>query len=535
MISLEHPGLKNFFEDKSKEYTDFRREILAHLPKNKDKLFLGSTSKKCYELVNKDWRFALSLSPRIERKEVIKYAQNRAWKQINWGVDFPNCTSLDLSFDGILTDTELKLFHRMTNLKVLKIEQCSEISKEGINNLSSMSNLEKLDLIGLDLKSPLLFSSNLRSLHVDSCQMGRFPSLQNISKLEILSFKNCKDIYDVRLKEDATSLLTLIFDKCSSIPLDVLEKTPLLTNLVCSSYENGTLDVKKVSKLAATLESLNLSDSIISRKSLQSIAKKCTSLLSLEMNRTDPDISLIAEHLTKLTRLEIEECPIQNYENLKLLSNLNVLSTSKDIEDYLDKLTDQWKNLRVLHISGVMNKNIDSFSKLKNLQELYFQPGRTSLEKFKSLTILKSLRILKSGYVNVHQIFRMLPQLKEYQIVYEMGTITLGPTYSKRIFDELSTFEHLRLRCKDLLDPLEFKALEVSCILILCGVMSWVYSMYSIITYTKEDDRVPNAYATLSFAAGLALMGFSTKVMLQGRLGLSDRFAKKIYDKMRIS
>lgn len=225
-----------------------------------------------------------------------------------------------------LRDHDLYHVAQFSRLESLYLEDCWEITDDGIRYLQSLPSLTRLCLStdsGILACPELKTISSLKSLvDLGLHTWGNFTCLENMTGLTSLSLLTCHNIALDALKsiESMRSLVTLVLMRC-----EIMIDDPL------KCFEGMT-----------TLRSLTVSVGRFTDESMMSVAKM-TALTSLVLDScypvTDEGVYLLLD-MTGLTNLDLKgstgitEDAIKRLEGLPNLVNFEHYSFSFDHSDY---------------------------------------------------------------------------------------------------------------------------------------------------------------------------------------------------------
>ncbi|XP_044020719.1 F-box/LRR-repeat protein 3-like [Aphidius gifuensis] len=293
---------------------------------------------------------------------------------------------LDLNDVGNLYDsTIIAIANNCKNLKSLDIRSCTGITETGLNALTNLENLQKLNVSHLDITTDsfLIKLKGLKELHCDECK--------EITDAGIIQFiKNSPDLekISVRLINNITNVMVIGANQATEIRTN--EKFKNLQKLTLRGLCLDKLILQEISE-ATTLVHLNIElhkkhiefplfDKLVNLEYIEIEFTKLENLESLEINDeclSEKAIIAISNNCKKLKRLKlvgiVVSTGIDNDDELSspsVLKDLDICSISDDITETALVALTNLENLEKLNVS-YLDKITDSFIiKLKGLKEL---------------------------------------------------------------------------------------------------------------------------------------------------------------------
>lgn len=316
-------------------------------------------------------------------KETIAYASKLS-KLVRRAESIMNLTLVSTSEDPV-TDKTLSLLKDFSNLKVLNLSGCTNITSDALSNLpKSLTKLNlrgthimdtgclfhykyknRKNLIALDLSDSEITDDGLKNL-----RYGNGNSLTNLNLGDTkignvglrYAVRKCPDLTELDLSgcfniendgfrtiAKCSKLTALDLSKCRKITDGALKLLPKTINkLSLSGCEEITDDgLLYIAEHFPDLTVLDLSNTKVTDDGIQAIAKHCKKLTHLDLQRctniTGTSIEVVAEHCSNITALYLNGCfqiTITGIQNKKpLIEPLISVRRPQDIGTYLLQLT----------------------------------------------------------------------------------------------------------------------------------------------------------------------------------------------------
>jgi len=141
----------------------------------------------------------------------------------------------------------------LTNLKKLRIIECSTLTLDDFQCFNSMSQLKKLVIENtplppeLNFISPLVQLENLSIADMDAAKIEKMPPLNSLSSLKHLSIKNCSKLEDLSFlifTPQVESLTIELFDAEQLSQLTHLKKLKnleMINSFIDAEYSHSDL------------------------------------------------------------------------------------------------------------------------------------------------------------------------------------------------------------------------------------------------------------------------------------------------------
>ncbi len=268
-------------------------------------------------------------------------------------LSLPSLETLDLNYSNISSESLGQLLVKTTALKSLDLHDCKELSGLLPDHLN-LTSLESLDLRRSNISSKslgqlLTKTTALKSLDLRGCKelSGLLPDHLNLTSLEVLNLSgsniSSKSLSQLLTKTTALKSLDLGYYACNEL----------------SGLLPGNLN------LTSSLESLDLSFSNISSKSLGQLLTKTTALKSLDLRGCKELSGLLPDHLN-LTSLESLDLCFSNISSKSLGKLLTKTTALKSLDlrgcKELSGLLPDHLNLTSLESLDLSRSNISSES-----------------------------------------------------------------------------------------------------------------------------------------------------------------------------
>jgi hypothetical protein len=352
-----------------------------------------------------------------------------------------------------ITDKTLFLLKNLESLEELDVSLCL-ISDEGLYALSELKNLKKLNITGcfeIKDKGLNLLTQKCPELNInkdDHLIDEDFTSLEKKCWESMLEFNNIhKDsiVSEINLKPYANILNDKIIKHIVTHFSD-LKSLTLYGNTITHAGLNYLQNLSK-------LETLKFHMSMTDKNFRQLI--KLKQLKSLEFfgfkNTDQKNLKIIAENLTSLEALNINDCSNLTYQDLsalKALTNLKKLNLTNapDITDtFLKVMLKDYKNLEDLDISYCCNITDEGLKfiveNLENLEGLDLSGCRKITDDglkniIKNLKNLKRLNICDSKDITNEDLKFIFQNLENLE--------SLGLSYSSKKEGYLQRFQNFK-------------------------------------------------------------------------------------------
>lgn len=329
-----------------------------------------------------------------------------------------------------ITDDDLTLFNKLSDLRKLQILNCRVLNNESVSKILGLKNLKSLsltntvlddtgveaivkaypDLVELDLSS----NSNMSS--------GVLKSISELTKLQQLSLlqNRLNDISTLRLnKLQDLKVLDLRGNmEAGDMTMDVLGDLPKLKALKHRSTAVTDYGMELLSR-NQTLENMLIQDFGITDQSGQHLAK-LGKLSQLEIFRCQgfADDGVLALKGMGLQRLTLRDLPVVGDRALEVFTDLPKLKRLylhelSSISDSGLKNLEGLKALELLDIWSVpqmSDATLDVIAKLPNLKELSIRStGVTdaAIEKILAMPKLQSLVFKENGSVSAEALKKL--------------------------------------------------------------------------------------------------------------------------------
>jgi len=339
------------------------------------------------------------------------------------------------------TDTEFKIITNMKNLKELQLTRFENfdggITQNGINLISQLTNLEKLNFDQCDFedgKVSLKSLENLKKLkeltiHSTMYNVNILKELPN--NIPSLTYLNIHDMFLTQDQfNDITSLTNLrelylynYYDK--KINFDKLKNLKNLNILMLDGQNEE--DSKEIPESIFSLS--NLKNLTIANSAITSISEGLTNLKNLRyLDLQFNEITVIPSNIELFKNLDtlylnhnkIKVFPeeLTNCEKLEDL-NLNV-NEIKELPESIDKL----KNLKTLDLFSnkltKFPKNIEKLSNLENLGLGWNEINDILPESYNSLQNLKSITLWENKNISGQVLSNPSLEECEYESFYDL-------------------------------------------------------------------------------------------------------------------
>lgn len=349
-------------------------------------------------------------------------------------MDGDKLVEIAISEGSKITDEDLALFNKLSDLRKLQILNCRSLNNESVSKILGLKNLKSLSLTNTVLDDsgvaaivkayPELVELDLSSN--SNMSSGVLKSISELTKLQQLSMlqNRLNDISTLRLdKLQDLRVLDLRGNmEAGDMTMDVLGGLPKLKALKHRSTAVTDYGMELLSK-NPSIENMLIQDFGITDQSGQHLAKlgklsqleifRCQgfgdegvlALKGMGLQRlTLRDLPVVGDRalevftdLPKLKRLylhelsSISDAGLKNLENLKALELLDIWSVPQMSDATLDVIA-KLPNLKELSIrtTGVSDAAVDKILAMPKLQSLVFKEnGSVSADALKKLSTKK--------------------------------------------------------------------------------------------------------------------------------------------------
>jgi len=321
-----------------------------------------------------------------------------------------------LKLEGASKVTGEGLTVNLPQLEMLDLNNCSEITSAGLNNLLSKSNqLTGLNIIGIELSFEDI-SANLPNLNVEVIDLDR----SNVTDSGLNSLLRCFPKYQGK---------TLIMD-LSSTPIigegivASFDKLKGLSLTYCETLTDAGLE--NLLKSSPNLTYLDVSNTKITGTGIVSLGKVKVLLMTACKNLTSSGLNTMLENCKSLDFLQLRgtsltdlSAPVDSLDKLDLSGDDNL--TDADINTMLG-MCKKLKYLLVKNCAGLTLQGITA--PLDTLEEIDLKmcQNLTVAGLLRMLTGCKRLRSLDLMYTNIQmeeELATKLGQIENLDVPYE--------------------------------------------------------------------------------------------------------------------
>ncbi|CAL6009245.1 Conserved_hypothetical protein [Hexamita inflata] len=370
--------------------------------KNAEYLFSKQICKTIQELIVTDCFIKSLNSLQLENVQVLHVKNSSSPNRLNIENirTYSHLRDLYIKLYDDIDTTPLQL---LTNLRTVKFEQCNNI----IINFKSES-IKDLLLYSCILKSVdsfcLPYMEILRISYFSVVNLDNINQFQNLKELDLSGSQGL----DLSLLQDLTQITSLNLSYCNlrdttDMSEQAVQKLKYIKINPYEVKENNYIDAFPL-KFLVQLEKLNMNNCKLNK--LDAL-RYLTNLKELDLGDNDriDDITPLG-NLQQLRILNLEHCRLTNVEALQLLLNLEELNLARNLNIFSDKVIQHSRyldttplqyltKLTILNLDSCAKLQLDSLSKLTNLDQLYLSSN--SLQDIRALQQIKLKQLYLSS------------------------------------------------------------------------------------------------------------------------------------------
>ena len=384
-ISSRH---KAYFFRKNTAMSDKTTCIICYEPITKDEI----KCSKCGSCMHSDcWSM-------VEDKSKCPYCTNRIRFDIRYQVvhSIDEITGMNVEIHDVVFNNPRRLFYEHDDIINLKFVNCKVIG-DCTDMFAKMSNLETLDLEGLDVSEATIMESMFdRCVKLYHINFGTFDT-SNVTDMRYMFGYTKLPVLKLNFNTSNVTDMTGMFEACKAEKLELQFDTSRVTNMAgmfhcCFNIEHldlSSFDTSNVTNMeymfneCRNLESLTHHLNTVNVENMKSMFNTCISLMTLDTS------SFITSKVTNMSEMFCG-CPMIELElefDTSNVENMYYMFSSMNNLEKLDISTFNTSNVRT------MEGMFDGCVKLQNLDLSHFDTSNVAsmdsmFLRCKSLTTL---------------------------------------------------------------------------------------------------------------------------------------------------